>query len=139
MRQINGADAITRRQHAVKSRGRTAALDVSQHHGPRFKAGAGFNLSGERIADAAQPDMIEFVSLSALVRLGPRGKLGALSHHHDAEVAPTDMAPREDLSHITNLKRSLKNQDYIGPAGAAAIDGYPAGVAAHHCHHDHAV
>src|SRR6185312_1376926 len=54
MYQINRANAITRCQHAIKSSWRSAALDVTKHHGAGLKAGAGFNFRCQRVADAAQ-------------------------------------------------------------------------------------
>src|SRR6476469_8790971 len=125
MHQINGANAIARRQHAVKSRGRAAPLYVSQDHGARLKPGARFNLRSQRVADAAQPDVPEFVSLSAFDVLRPRSQLGPFGYHHDAEIASSGMATGQDLSHVTNIKRSLRDQDYIGAAGHAAINGDP--------------
>src|SRR5437762_10363772 len=61
---VDGADAVTGRQHAIERGGRSAALDVSENDSPRFKAGALLQFLREDGADAAQANVSELVLLS---------------------------------------------------------------------------
>ena len=113
MHQINSADAIPRRQHAIKRCRRAAPLYVPQNDGACFKAGAGLNFRRQRVADSAEPHVAKFIRLSALIFRITCRELGAFRHHNDAEVAPAIMAALDGLSNLLDIKRLLRNQNYI--------------------------
>src|SRR5438270_2107367 len=117
MHQVNGSDSVPRRQHAIKSGWRAAALDVTKHYGTRLKAGAGFYLRCQRITDAAKTHVPKFVSLSALMILGPVGELGSFSHHNNAEVASAVMPVLDRLCNLLNIKRLFMYQAHVRSAG----------------------
>src|SRR5271165_3565814 len=54
MRHVNGAQPITRRQHAVERTRRTAALNVSQHHRAGLKRSALFDFPRQEVRNPAQ-------------------------------------------------------------------------------------
>src|SRR6185369_3900384 len=67
MHQINGANAVTSGQHAIKSSWRAAALDVAQHHGARLKASTGLKLRRQRVTDSAKAHVAKLIRLSPLI------------------------------------------------------------------------
>src|SRR5436305_10217440 len=64
--QIDRSNAIARRQHAIKSRWRPTALDMTKHYGARLKTGAGLKFRSQRVSDPAKPHMPELICLPAL-------------------------------------------------------------------------
>src|SRR5438270_14089288 len=52
MHQVNGSDSVPRRQHAIKTGWRSAALDVTNHCSPSLKSGACVYLRRLRIPAA---------------------------------------------------------------------------------------
>ena len=85
MHEVAGENAVTRREHAIVGRRRTATLDVAQHGHARLEASLLADTFRQRMADPAQQGMAELV--------GPRGAAaleavdaGALGNHDDAVV-----------------------------------------------------
>ena len=126
--------AESEREQPVVGRGRAAALQVPQHE----RAGllAGTELDGPRHLAGDPSEPIYRADPAALDQLdvaaaGP----GTLGHHHDAE-APARRFPRADLrAHLLDVEGDLGDQDHVGAAREAAVQGDPAGVAAHQLHH----
>src|SRR5206468_6490668 len=58
---VDCAQAIARRENAVKCGRGSSALNVSEHHRSRFKASPLFNFTCESSADASQPSMAEII------------------------------------------------------------------------------
>src|SRR5206468_9326994 len=110
---IDRSNAIARRQHAIKSRWRPTALDMTKHYGARLKAGAGLKFRSQRVSDAAKPHVPELVCLPALGIGSAVGKLGAFRHHNDAEIASTIVASFNGVGNFLDIKRLLGNQDYV--------------------------
>src|SRR5579871_2137270 len=77
MHKVNGANAVARGQHAIKSRRRAAALYMAKDHGACLKARAGLDFRCQRVADAAKTHMPKFIRLSTLSVRSAVGKLGA--------------------------------------------------------------
>ena len=67
------------------------------------------------------------------------GQMAPLGHHHHAVVLAVIVVVLEQRAHMVDVDLLLRNQDHMRPAGHAGSISDPAGIAAHHFHHDHAV
>ena len=65
--------------------------------------------------------------------------MAALGHHHHAVVLAVIVVVLEQRADVVDVDFLLGNQDHVGAAGDAGGIGDPAGIAAHHFDHDHAV
>ena len=142
MDHVDRSQAIAGGQYSVKGAGRAAALDVSQDNGSSFESDAPFDFASQDISDAAQPCMTEFVLLhvlhnrSTVLRIHIGRKFGSLGDDDNAEVASASMAQANGLCDFLDIERTLRNENYIGATGNAAVDGDPACITTHHFH-DH--
>src|ERR1700733_14300879 len=59
---VDGAQAVTRSQHAVVGGGRSAALNMSEDYRARLEAGTLFDLIRQRCTNSAQANVSEFVA-----------------------------------------------------------------------------
>src|SRR5437879_12111785 len=77
--------------------------------------------------------MAKFVFLTALHHrpILSRSKFCALCNHDNAEVAPARVPHADFGSDLVHIKRLLRNEYYVGPAGDSAVNGDPTGVSAH--------
>jgi hypothetical protein len=106
-------------------------LDVAEDRDPRIDGRAHLDLSGDDVADAAQADVAEGVLLA---RLGDQAGVlgpGPLGHDDDAEHLAALAAALDLGADLVEVEGELGDEDDVGPAGEAALDGDPAGVAAH--------
>src|SRR5471032_3163968 len=78
LEELYGHDAEARTEDSVKRGGRAAALQMTEHAGARFLAGARGDLVGDHLAHAAEP---RFANLGLLlVHLLSANGLGAFGH-----------------------------------------------------------
>ena len=54
-------------------------------------------------------------------------------------MRPRSWRSLDGFRNLLDVKRLLRNQDHVRAAGDRRLNGDPAGFAAHHFHHDHAV
>src|SRR5215471_14709711 len=143
MHHVDGADAVTRGQHAIEGAGRSAALNVAEHDVAGFESGAALDFAREDLPDAAQAHVPEFVfahlgdDRRALRRIDVAGELRAFGNDDDAEVASASVTQANAFGDFLDVERLFGNEDHVGAAGDAAVHGDPSGVAAHDFdHHD---
>ena len=127
--QLDRAGTESRGQDAVEAGRRAAALQVTEHDAPRFLAGQRLELGGDECADAAQPfgdRRRPFRTTTAAAH-----RLRALGDHDDAEAGAIGVPCLDAFGDLRQIERNLRNQDDVGAAGDAGIEGNPARVAAH--------
>ena len=131
-----GAEA--HRRQTVERGGAAAAQQVAQHHHTGVLAGASVDGLAHALADAAQAlgvaDLGGFGHLTVAVH-----RLGAFGHHDDGVGVAFDVARHHLGRHLVDVERDLGQQHRVRVAGDAGVQRDPAGVAAHHLHHHHAL
>src|SRR6267154_55446 len=91
MHEINRANAIASGQNAIKGSRRATALDVSEHYGAGFKAGAVLDFMRQHVADSAKAHVAKLVFSGLAGQLRPAflitaaGQRGAFGHYHHTE------------------------------------------------------
>ncbi len=102
-----------------------------EDRGARLLAGALLDLLGQPLADAGQPHMAEGVEGLVLEHHVAVLGHGALRDDHDRGVRGPEARghPGADLVDVEAL---LGDEDDVGAAGEAGVEGDPAGVPAHH-------
>src|SRR5215469_8949054 len=90
---VDGTQAVTRGQDAIEGAGRTSALDVAKHYGPRFEPGAFFDLAGKNVGNTAQLGVSKLVFAHILHDRSARSssELRALCDDDDRKVAAAFM------------------------------------------------
>ena len=95
-----------------------------------------------RSSSTAMPpsrDVAERVGAGVLAPGAAVLRRGALGDDDDRERGAVGLAALEPLADLVEVERALGHEDHVGAAGQAGVAGDPAGVAAHHLDHDHAV
>ena len=137
MHGVDGGHPETCRQHPVEGRGCPTSLDVTEDGDPGLVPGAGLDLVGEGVADAAETDVAEGVDLVAGHVERPFHRLGALGDHHDGRVPAHLVSLHQRGAHGVHVEAFLGNEGVRGPSGDARPHGNVSGVATHDLdHHD---
>ena len=124
--EAGGQDPVERGRHA-------AALEVAEDDHPGVLAGHLGDLGGHMGADPAQG------AGRLLVELAAAPLLGAFGADHDREVGAAVLAGQDLGGDRLDGEGDLREEDDVGPAAQARVEGDPAGVAAHHLQHHHPV
>ena len=132
---VGGVDRVQAeagREHPVEGGRGAAALDVAEHRRARLLAGAALDLALEPVGDAAEADVAEGVELVAVAASGmpPFGSAPSAT----TMIGAKWLSKRRPTSSQTRSMSNwlLGDQDHVGAAGEAGVEGDPAGVAAHH-------
>ncbi len=131
MEQLYGLHAEPRGKDPVVGRRRPSPLQVAEHHEAGLKLEPLFDLVGEKLAYAAEPYMAERVELLFL-RYHAGGLRGRAFGRDDYAEVLSGGAPVLDMfADIVDVKRLLRDEDYVRASGEPAVYGYPAGVTDH--------
>ncbi len=137
--QLRRVDAELRGEDPVKGAGGAAALNVPGHHVAGLDAHHLLQLlgyiggGGEMLRGALGLPLL-------LLHLGLLQLHGALRHGDDGEALVVLCPALHDLRHLVDGIGDLGNQNDVGAAGDAGIQGQPAGLVPHDLHaHDAAV
>src|SRR5215203_5533712 len=128
---FGGPQTVTGREDTVEGRGGAAALQVAEDHVARLYARARFDLSRQRLGDAAETDVSE------LVRLGVLGHelLGeghALAYGDEAPLLAPLGSLFEDVGDLVQVRLDLGNEGNVRRAREASPPGDPTSVTSHH-------
>ena len=127
---VDGRHAEAGGKHPVVGRRGPAALGVAEDGGAGLDAGALLDHRGDHFADAAEARAVERVETLGRQRLLHAGELEALGD--DEHRCTTSVAHMHDpLADLLDCLRLLGDQDGVGAAGHARVQGDPAHVAAH--------
>src|SRR3954463_13277125 len=99
---------------------------MSEDDSASLKARSFLEFLGEDCADSAKSYMPEFVLLTFFgdnLVVNATGQTRSFSHYHYTEVATTRVTLSDGLSYFIHVEGTLGNQNHIGAAGDAAIDG----------------
>ena len=138
--QVYGGYAEPCGENSVKSRRRSAPLDMAQDRGPCFKPGPFLDLLRERFADASKFHVAEIIKL-----LAPRDeragvlRQGAFRGDHDAEILSSRVPFLEEAADLFDVERLFRYQYDVGSAGDAAVSRDPPGVSSHYLHNHYPV
>src|SRR5690348_5243976 len=99
---------------------------MSQHDRPGFKSGAALNFCGQKIADAAEALMAEFVfSGCAQYRCAMRIRAGcelcSFSYNYDVEESAAGMPLFQSGRDLFDIERPFRNQDSVSATRDPAI------------------
>ena len=94
MHHVDRAQSVARRQYTIESAGRSAALDVAEHHRSRFEARPLFDLAGHASRRFHPGGVAEFV---ALFRLRPV-----------VSARPANLAPSAATTMLKYLPRAWR-------------------------------
>ena len=143
--EVAGLDRVDRRhaeagaEHAVVGQRRAAALHVAEDRHARLEAGARLDLALELDRDPAQAHVAERVRALVLAPGAALLRRRPLRDDDDRERRAVGLAVAQPLADLVEVERALGHEDHVGAARHPRVAGDPAGVAAHHLDHDHAV
>ena len=112
---------------------------MAEHGGTGLESGSLLDLTLESLPDAAQASVAELVLLPGGELHGALLGKRALRHHHDRERPAASVPAPHQAADFLDVEGPLRDQDHVGAAGDAGMQGDPAGVTAHHLDDHHPV
>src|SRR5581483_9181022 len=133
---LDGVDAKPRAEDAVERGGCAAALQMAEHAGARFLAGARGNFACDDFADATELVFAVdgFVLHGLLAVFWPR----AFCDDDHRAKATVFFAFADGFGDFFKIERNLRNQNDVCAAGEPAVERDLAGVATHEFDDHHA-
>ena len=140
MDHVDGVQAVALAEQPVVGCGNAAALGVAQADRAGLITGSLLDLIGQLLADTSQARMAEGVQIGRFVDHLPNiWQVAALSHHHHSIMLVVVVVVLEQRTDMVDVYVLLGDQNHVRAAGHAGGVGDPAGIAAHHLDHHHAV
>src|SRR5699024_7715942 len=136
--QLAGLGAQAGGEDAVIGAGAAAALGVAGHGDADVEAALLLELLGNFIGDGGILVVFQLLLILLLGELGVLLGDGALGHGQDGEAAAAVVARLDLLGNLVDVVGNFGDQNDIGAAGHAGVEGEPAHLVPHDLHDEDA-
>src|SRR5581483_8636327 len=132
--ELHGFNAEAGTQNPVQCRRSSSTLQVAENDTPGLLAGAPGDFVRNNFSDSAEAKLAAFhIALYLLTVFWPRP---FRNNNNTAEVT-SRLTSLDHVRDLVEIERNFRNQNDIGAAGNASVQGNPSGVPAHYFHHHH--
>src|SRR5262249_54847996 len=127
----------TRAQHTIESSRRSAPLQMPENYDASFFTGQIGYFRRDALRNSTQT-LFASGLLSPTMGDSAADRKSSLGSHDDAEALTGVLSAPDRLADFFDIVRNFGNQNDVGSPGNAGVQRYPARMASHDFHHEHA-